>query len=127
MMTQAMKHLEQEISEDIVELTLGNAAQLPYRDNSMDCIFHTNCYYFWPDKTVVARELFRVLKPGGLMVTLLNLERVKKSQEDGYLKYGDHDPDRYIDALKTVGFECDGMETMKDGDKTFESILARRP
>eukprot|EP00057_Strongylocentrotus_purpuratus_P002534 XP_003724708.1 PREDICTED: 24-methylenesterol C-methyltransferase 2-like [Strongylocentrotus purpuratus] len=126
MMTAAMDHLEQEIADDIIELTLGNAVHLPYRDNSMDRIFHTNCYYFWPDVTAVTKELFRVLKPGGQMMTLLNLERVKASHDTGYLKYGNYDPDGYMDALRTVGFECDGMKSLKDGEAPYELIPARK-
>ncbi|XP_054775227.2 demethylmenaquinone methyltransferase-like [Lytechinus pictus] len=127
MMNAAMAHLEQEIADDMVQLTIGNAAQLPYRDTSMDRIFHTNCYYFWPDVTAVSRELFRVLKPGGQMVTLLCLERVKESHDNGFLKYGNYDPDGYMDALKTVGFECEGMKSLKDGDEAYEYIPAKKP
>ena len=127
MMVEALGSLPQEIAEERVELTLGNAADLPYRDASFERIYHTNCYYFWPDQAAVARELHRVLKPGGFMVTLLNLEQVKEGEAMGWLKYGKGDPEPYIEALKSAGFDDSvQMETNVDGVKTYESIIAHK-
>jgi len=44
-----------------------------FPNDMFDRIFHTNCYYFWPCKESGAREMFRILKPKGLMLTGLNM------------------------------------------------------
>ena len=48
-----------------------------FADGQFDRIFHTNCYYFWPSKDKGSRELYRILKPDGLMVTALNMAGLK--------------------------------------------------
>ncbi len=60
----------------LVELTYGNAANLPFRDSSFDKVCSIHSLYFWPDPMKVVTEVFRVLKPGGMFVlTLLPKER----------------------------------------------------
>ena len=84
-------------------VTLGDVMRLPYRTSSFDRIYHTNCYYFWPDPSVAAAELLRVLKPNGIMVTALNLSSVKQATESGFIT-GLTDPQDYCYVLYTVGF-----------------------
>ena len=48
-----------------------------FSDDAFDRIFHTNCYYFWPSKEQGAEELLRILKPGGFMLTALNMVGIK--------------------------------------------------
>ncbi|XP_071508522.1 uncharacterized methyltransferase YdaC-like [Diadema antillarum] len=127
MVIEAIKNLPDEIAEGKVELVLGDAVCMPYRDESMDCIFHVNCYYFWPDITAVVRELLRVLKPGGIMVAGLVLERVKASHARGWLKYGKYDPDNYIARLREVGFVTEGLETRTVDESSFQAIVAQKP
>ncbi|XP_071498648.1 phosphoethanolamine N-methyltransferase 2-like [Diadema antillarum] len=125
MVVEAINNLPQEIEDEKIELVLGNVASLPYRDESMDSIFHANCYYFWPDIPLVATDLLRVLKPGGLMVTVLSLEGLKTVDSMGWMKYATWDPEEYTKALREAGFADVKME-----DKTstagheFQVILA---
>lgn len=44
-------------------------ARLPFADNSIDGIMLGSVLHHFPDFTVVARECYRCLKPGGLCVT----------------------------------------------------------
>ncbi|XP_072033707.1 phosphoethanolamine N-methyltransferase 2-like [Amphiura filiformis] len=130
MMRAASTRVEAEVIDGKVELVLGDAACLPYRDNTMDRIFHCNCYYFWPDVNKVCLKLHRVLKDGGIMVTCLSLDRMQDIDSRGYLQCAiSWDPNIYIDALKKTGFV--NVE-MKDEycDKTkqaFQAIYAYKP
>jgi len=47
---------------------VGDAESLPYGDNSMDRIYCLNSFHHYPNPQKVARELKRVLKPGGLLI-----------------------------------------------------------
>jgi len=46
----------------------GPAQALPLPDSAIDCVASINTLYFWPDLEAVARELWRVLVPGGRLV-----------------------------------------------------------
>ena len=45
------------------------------------------------------REIYRVMRPGGLLVTTLNYDRLKVI-ENTRLKCGNPDPSRYINSMK---------------------------
>ncbi len=47
-----------------VELFLGNAETLPYRDNSFESVFHIGGINFFNDKRKAVEEMIRVAKPG---------------------------------------------------------------
>lgn len=47
-----------------VELFLGNAEALPYRDNSFESVFHVGGINFFNDKRKAIEEMIRIAKPG---------------------------------------------------------------
>jgi ubiquinone/menaquinone biosynthesis C-methylase UbiE len=47
-----------------LELFLGNAETLPYRDNSFESVFHIGGINFFNDKRKAIEEMIRVAKPG---------------------------------------------------------------
>ncbi len=49
-------------------LELGDAENLPYRDHTLDRIYCLNSFHHYPNPKRVAEEMWRVLKPGGLLV-----------------------------------------------------------
>ena len=89
------------------------------RSNWFDGVFHTNCFYFWPDMPRSCAELYRVMKPGGKMIATMNLQRLKLIKEKGHMKYGNLDPIRYMSALEGIGFKDVRTEYIKD-DSGFE-------
>ena len=128
MVKTARSHLKFEIASGKVEIELGDAASLPFPEASMDRIYHCNCYYFWPDLAQVAGELYRVLKPGGFMVTTLPLEDVRRAARGGYLDGAKSEPEPYMEALREAGFSDVAMEDMTHADgqkkKIFQAIPA---
>lgn len=54
-----------------VDLRLGEAARLPWADASFDAALALHCFQFWADPIAVAREVLRVLRPGGRFVVVL--------------------------------------------------------
>jgi len=65
MLEQASRRNAAAIASGKVQLRLGDAAVLPYPDNSFHKVFATNVVYFWKDPVVVLQEIRRVMKPGG--------------------------------------------------------------
>jgi SAM-dependent methyltransferase len=53
------------------DLRLGDAGRLPWSDASFDVALALHCFQFWPDPLACARELRRVLRPGGRLVVIL--------------------------------------------------------
>ena len=59
-----------------INLTYGNATNLPYSENSFDKVLSIHALYFWPDPLQALQEIHCVLKPGGMLVlTLLPREK----------------------------------------------------
>ena len=94
-----------------VEFRLGEIENLPVEDNSIDVIISNCVVNLSPDKRMVFKESFRVLKPGGsLMVSdivlLKELPDFIKNSEHAYINCiaGAIKKDDYIGAIKEAGF-----------------------
>ncbi|CAN0424912.1 unnamed protein product [Lampetra fluviatilis] len=108
--------------------TVGGQGSVGLNEASVDRVFHCNCYYFWPNLEEACAELFRVIKPGGLMVTTLNLASVKRTASYGALKYAcGWEPEPYLEALSHTGFVDVRMEDRQHGSKPFQAIFATKP
>lgn len=94
-----------------VEFRLGEIENLPVADDTADVIISNCVVNLTPDKKRVFREAFRVLKSGGrLMVSDLVLlkelpDAVKKGTDSTSCITGAMMKDKYIETIKTVGFE----------------------
>lgn len=53
-----------------VDLRLGSATALPFPDGAFDKAFTINSLHHWPDPAAGLHELWRVLKPGGLVAII---------------------------------------------------------
>ncbi|MGN6532160.1 MAG: class I SAM-dependent methyltransferase, partial [Ginsengibacter sp.] len=51
------------------EFVVCDVCQLPFQDNTFDAISCRLGFMFFPDMQLAAKEMFRVLKPGGRIVT----------------------------------------------------------
>lgn len=71
MLDMAKQRNHRALMQEHVELTLGDARELPYPDESFDIVFAVNVFHFWPDPTRELAECRRVLKPGGRIAFFL--------------------------------------------------------
>jgi ubiquinone/menaquinone biosynthesis C-methylase UbiE len=89
------------IEEKSVNFHFGSVEKLPFDDNTFDAITTTNTLYFWPNPPENAKELCRVLKPGG---KLLVAYRDKKCMDQiaftnhGFKKYTTMDAEMLLDV-----------------------------
>ena len=74
------KRLKQGIAEKKVVLFDGSADNIPLNTDTIHRVYHCNCYYFWPNNRTVMREIYRVMRPGALMITTLNLDSLRKAE-----------------------------------------------
>jgi ubiquinone/menaquinone biosynthesis C-methylase UbiE len=53
-----------------VEIRQGSVSQLPFPDNIFDLITAVETHFWWPDLPNDLREVFRVIKPGGMLILI---------------------------------------------------------
>jgi ubiquinone/menaquinone biosynthesis C-methylase UbiE len=59
------------IADGRLEVRLGTAEAIPWPEASFDRVLSVNSIYYWSDPLQGARELYRVLRPGGAAVLAL--------------------------------------------------------
>ncbi|XP_034028404.1 uncharacterized methyltransferase YdaC [Thalassophryne amazonica] len=124
-----MHQMASELMKDLVasgKVTLHHCSvtPMPIADNTVDKIFHCNCYYYWPDLKKGTTELHRVMKPGGLMVTTLRLSSVSFVASMGVLPGENWRPELYMAALTDSGFTDVRMENGRHKSTPFQVIYA---
>jgi ubiquinone/menaquinone biosynthesis C-methylase UbiE len=68
-MVQIAKDRDKEsLSDGKVEIVQGNAESVPRGDNSFTCATANQMFFFIDKPTIVLKEFYRVLKPGGRLV-----------------------------------------------------------
>jgi SAM-dependent methyltransferase len=53
-----------------VEIRQGAVSSLPFPDDLFDLVTAVDSHYYWPDLAADAREVLRVLKPGGTLMII---------------------------------------------------------
>jgi ubiquinone/menaquinone biosynthesis C-methylase UbiE len=108
-----------------IEFQQGNVSEMPFPDNKFDFIFCSAAFKNFKDPSTALDEMYRVLKPGG-MVLIADMNRnvsdraisefVKKSGEKGFeaifmkftfkyfLKTGAYSKDEFINLISKTKF-----------------------
>ncbi|XP_013873342.1 uncharacterized methyltransferase YdaC [Austrofundulus limnaeus] len=120
----AKERLKGLIASGKVTLHLCDVAAMPLADNTVDKVFHCNCYYFWPDLRKAALEIHRVIKPGGRVVTTMRLAHITALGAKGVMPGENWRPEAYMAALRDSGFTDVRMEDKQDKNLTFKAIFA---
>ncbi|XP_051890522.1 arsenite methyltransferase-like [Pristis pectinata] len=120
----ASERMQAEIQTGKVNLFLGSVEQIPLEGGVVDRVYHCNCYYFWPDLRAGSREIRRVMKPGGLMVTTLHLEDLKRLVASGVLKDTKWQPEPYMEVLSETGFVDVHLEEQQLNGRSLHAIFA---
>ncbi|KAK3721213.1 hypothetical protein RRG08_044222 [Elysia crispata] len=126
MVSAASKKMRKAVLDKKVFLFHSTADQIPLNTDSIQRVFHSDCYYFWPLMRPAMREIFRVMQPGGIMITMMNIEHLQKFQKAGYLKYARVDPVKYMTCLENYGFSNVHLEYLKDDltGQEFQAIFS---
>ncbi len=74
------RRINKEIIENgRAEIHEGSVSHLPFADNMFDVITAVETHFWWPDLHSDMREVFRVLKPEGLMVIVAEIYKGPKT------------------------------------------------
>src|SRR5262249_22726530 len=63
-----------------VEIHQASVSKLPFADTVFDLVTAVETHYYWPNLRADAREILRVLKPGGTFIAIV--EAYKRSRND---------------------------------------------
>lgn len=116
MLEMATERNHRALMQEHVELTLGEASELPYADESFDKIFAVNVFHFWIDPTSELSECRRVLKPGGKVAFFM---AYPSSWLPGLKESGvfiAREPEQVEVALKEAGFRDTESHTCTVGE-----------
>ena len=100
-----------------IDIRLVEPGPLPFGPDSFDIVYSKDSILHIPDKEFLARDVFRVLVPGGWFAAsdwLISHDREPSPEMATYLKAEDLDfamasPDRYRRALEVAGFGNIGL------------------
>ena len=67
MVQQALKHNAAAVCATRVEIKNGSISNLPFKDGSFDKAYAIESFNFWPDPVAGLKEVYRILKPRGLI------------------------------------------------------------
>ncbi|MBU3947701.1 MAG: methyltransferase domain-containing protein [Proteobacteria bacterium] len=98
------------------EFCLADAESLPFADSVFDAVITECAFSLFPDKTTVAREIIRVLKPGGkfsMSDVILNHPLISDLKDEVLFNCcftGALTKDGYIEVFSKAGLEYDLFE-----------------
>jgi ubiquinone/menaquinone biosynthesis C-methylase UbiE len=99
MLKQATARNQGALDEQRVHLQPGTATALPFPDASFDLVVSANSIFFWPDQHAGVREIYRVLKPDGQLVLILQPIWAKSTEEVQAIG------EEYVGMLAVEGFQ----------------------
>jgi len=106
--------LRRRLSQERGTLTVkpGAAEAIPASDASIDALWSVNTLHHWTDTTGAARELARVLKPGGRVLLLDEEAHGSHAPRRSGLVFDEVDPEKLASQLKSAGFShAEGART----------------
>ena len=95
------------IKRNRCEILRGNVAEMPFSDNTFDCVSACETIYFWPGLEECFTEVNRVLKHGGIFMVCNGSDGENESDEkwvniiEGMSVYNE---DQLHSALEKAGF-----------------------
>src|SRR5215469_1600222 len=104
MLQQASRRNAEAIREGRVRLQGGSATALPFEEASFDTALSANSLPFWPDQEAGVREMWRVLKPGGVIAIILQPRWARTESEVKEIGA------ELLALLSSVGFHQTRME-----------------
>ncbi len=105
---------------------LYDGINIPFNDNHFDKIFTVNTIYFWEDPKLLLSELYRVMKPKGIMsITFADKDFMKQLPftQFGFTLYDQNEMKKLI---KTTKFEVVSLHAKTEVIKSKTNDIVNR-
>lgn len=113
---------------DKIELVCGSAENLPFESESFSRICTVHTIYFWKEPQRVASELYRVLKPGGILVIGINSKTKLEAQPMTRHNFTLYEPPDVVALLAKNGFDSVTVHSYDPTEwEDNHCIVAKRP
>jgi ubiquinone/menaquinone biosynthesis C-methylase UbiE len=86
-------------------LRLGSSDNIPFPDNSFDKVFCINVIYFWEQPANHLKEIYRVLKPGGIFYASIRTKETLTQLPFSKYGFNIYTKDEWVDVLHSNGFD----------------------
>ena len=100
------RELNRDYLENRCHICQGDAAELPFMENTYDLVTAVETIYFWPDPEKALSEILRVLKPSGIFAVLnegSDPDQCDWPAIDGFLRI--YRPEELKSLMEEAGFE----------------------
>ena len=115
------------VSEGRCAIVQGDVRDMPFDDGSFDTVTAFETVYFWPEIEDTFRQVFRVVRPGGVFTVTNESTGVDKAS----VKYQRmiegmnlYTPERLSELMESAGFT--GTEIFRDGKKPWITVVGRK-
>ncbi len=118
------------ITEGRVDIRNAAVSALPFDDDAFDKVYTANTIYFWPRPAQDAREIMRVIKPGGKLYIGFRprhiMEKLPKQIIDN--RFTPYSPDELGKLFTDAGFPQIEIESrVEDGALDSYCAIVTRP
>jgi ubiquinone/menaquinone biosynthesis C-methylase UbiE len=117
------------VDRDNLLFITGQVAEIPWEPNFFSHAISVESAYYWPDPAAGAKEIFRVLRPGGSAWILINYYRDNPHghQWGALLSVPTHllSADEWADLFREAGFSEVSHERIPDPSPTPETYTGR--
>jgi arsenite methyltransferase len=114
------------IAEGRMAVRRGEAGAIPWADAELDRVLSVNSMFYWPDPARGAREIRRVLRPGGLLVLGLRDKTAADKIGIGRLGYWSPAEEDIKALLVDAGFDRLSAQSHSDGVRGDFIVLRGR-
>ena len=109
------------------EIIQGNVRDMPFDDESFDTVTAFETVYFWPEIEDTFRQVFRVVRPGGVFA-VTNESTGEDKASIKYQKIIDgmnlYTPERLSELMGSAGFTR--MEIFRDEKRSWITVIGRK-
>jgi len=118
----------------LVEIQPGSVSRLPFENDTFDVVTAIETHLFWPNLLEDFREIFRVLKPGGMLSIVAeiyrggkHLEGVRKTIFEKHLAANMNllTPDEHRDLFSSARFS--DVQVFEEFDKGWICATGKKP
>jgi len=106
---------------------LYDGLNIPFTDNYFDRVFTVNTIYFWADPKFLISELYRVIKPKGILNITFGQQNYMKQQPLTQFGFTLYDNEKIEQLIDTTHFKIVGSDTQTEivKSKTGDGLVER--